>query len=54
VVLNSSQELKGEPQLALLDAAGECVSLDAKQDSVLLVLSGEPINEPWPAMGRSS
>jgi quercetin 2,3-dioxygenase len=51
VVVNSSQELKGETQLALLDAAGERVSFDAKQDTVLLVLSGEPINEPVASYG---
>jgi quercetin 2,3-dioxygenase len=51
VVVNSSQELKGETQLALLDAAGERVSFDAKQHTVLLVLSGEPINEPVASYG---
>jgi len=51
VVLNSSQELNGEIQLALLGAAGERVSLDAKQDAVLLVLSGEPIKEPVASYG---
>jgi redox-sensitive bicupin YhaK (pirin superfamily) len=51
VVLNSSQELKGDTQLALLSAAGERVSLNAKQDAVLLVLGGEPINEPVASYG---
>jgi quercetin 2,3-dioxygenase len=51
VMLNSSQELSGEAQLALFGAAGERVSLDTKQDAVLLVLSGEPINEPVASYG---
>jgi redox-sensitive bicupin YhaK (pirin superfamily) len=50
VVVNSS-ELKGEAQLAVLSATGERMSFDAKQDSILLVLSGEPINEPVASYG---
>jgi hypothetical protein len=49
--VNSSHPFKGEAQIALLGAAGERVSLDAKQDTVLLVLSGEPINEPVASYG---
>jgi redox-sensitive bicupin YhaK (pirin superfamily) len=44
--LDSSHEIKGEAELALLSASGEQVSLEPKKDSVLLVLSGEPIGEP--------
>jgi hypothetical protein len=51
VVINSSQEVKGEAQLALLDARGDRIALDARRDSVLLVLSGEPINEPVASYG---
>ncbi|HLI35239.1 MAG TPA: pirin family protein [Terriglobia bacterium] len=51
VVVNASQALEGEAKLALLSADGERVSLAAKQDSVLLVLSGEPINEPVASYG---
>lgn len=51
VVVNASQPLKGEARLALLGAPGEHVSLDAKEDSILLVLSGEPINEPVASYG---
>ncbi|MGH9449669.1 MAG: pirin family protein [Terriglobia bacterium] len=51
VVVNGSQALKGEAQLALLSADGERISLEAKQDSILLVLSGEPINEPVASYG---
>jgi hypothetical protein len=46
VLINSSQVLKGEAQIALLSTSGDRVALDARRDSVLLVLSGEPINEP--------
>jgi len=51
VVVNSALSLKGEAQLALLATAGERVSLDIKQDTVLLVLSGEPIDEPVASYG---
>jgi quercetin 2,3-dioxygenase len=50
-VVNDSQHLKGEAQLALLSAAGERISLDARRDAVLLVLSGEPIHEPVASYG---
>ncbi|MGA7906317.1 MAG: pirin family protein [Candidatus Sulfotelmatobacter sp.] len=46
VVLNSSEALKGEAQIALLSNAGERFTLEAREDTTLLVLSGEPINEP--------
>lgn len=46
VSVNSSETLRGEAQLALLSTAGESVWLKATADSTLLVLSGEPINEP--------
>lgn len=51
VVLNSAQQLKGEAQIALLSVAGESIALDIKEDTVLLVLSGEPINEPVVSYG---
>jgi len=50
VGLDSVHELQ-EAQLALLSAAGERVSLTAKEDSALLVLSGEPIGEPVASYG---
>src|SRR6185437_1925796 len=39
-------EMKGEAQMALLTPGGDAVRLAAEADSVLLVLSGEPIREP--------
>lgn len=46
VVLNSSEPVKGEAQIALLSATGDRIALEAKEDTTLLVLSGEPIHEP--------
>jgi hypothetical protein len=51
VGLDSSHEIKGEAQLALLSASGERVALEAREDSTLLVLSGEPIGEPVASYG---
>ncbi len=51
VGLDSSHELKGEAKLALLSASGERVSLDAREESTLLVLSGKPIGEPVASYG---
>jgi redox-sensitive bicupin YhaK (pirin superfamily) len=45
VVLNQSQAV-GEVEFALCSAAGTGISIHAKEDSTLLILSGEPINEP--------
>ena len=46
LVLNSSKALKGEALLAVLSPTGGSVVLEAKADSIVLVLSGEPIGEP--------
>jgi hypothetical protein len=46
VTLNGTAKLEGEAQIAVLSPDGEGVSIDATDDSTLLVLSGEPINEP--------
>jgi redox-sensitive bicupin YhaK (pirin superfamily) len=46
VAVNAESHLKGEAMLAVLSPDGEMVSLEAKSDSTLLVLSGEPIHEP--------
>ena len=51
VVLNGSVQVNGneivrEAQLALLDREAGEVRLDASTEASLLVLSGEPLNEP--------
>jgi redox-sensitive bicupin YhaK (pirin superfamily) len=51
VGLDSTHEIKGAAQIALLSGTGEGVSLEAREDSVLLVLSGEPIGEPVASYG---
>ncbi|MGH9406534.1 MAG: pirin family protein [Terriglobia bacterium] len=51
VTVNGSSALQGEAQLALLSPDGETVSIDTSHDSVLLVLGGEPLNEPVASYG---
>jgi redox-sensitive bicupin YhaK (pirin superfamily) len=45
VLVNGSQSVR-EVEIALLGQKGERVLLDAKSDATILVLSGEPIDEP--------
>ena len=51
VVVNGSSTLKGIAQVAPLSTSGEIVLLEAKAQSLVLVLSGEPINEPVASYG---
>lgn len=51
VRINLSGDLTGEAKLAILSADGDSVTLDARQDSTLLILTGEPINEPVASYG---
>lgn len=51
VRLNLSTVLSGEAKIAILSADGDRVAFDARQDSTLLVLTGEPINEPVASYG---
>jgi quercetin 2,3-dioxygenase len=51
IQVNTTQTVEGEAKLVLLSAEGEAVRLYAKQDSILLVLSGEPIDEPVASYG---
>ena len=51
VVVNGSATLKGAAQLATLSTSGRTVSLEAKTQSLVLVLSGEPIHEPVASYG---
>jgi redox-sensitive bicupin YhaK (pirin superfamily) len=50
VVLNGSP-LQGEARIATLSAEDERVTLEPKADSKLLILSGEPIDEPVASYG---
>ena len=45
-VLVNGQHVAREAQLVMLDSAGTDVSLEANSDAMILVLSGEPIQEP--------
>ena len=51
LVVNGSATLTGSAQIAPLGTAGETVTLEAKAESLVLVLSGEPINEPVASYG---
>jgi redox-sensitive bicupin YhaK (pirin superfamily) len=51
VELNSTHVVEGEAKLALLGAEGDVVKLAARQDSLLLVLNGKPIDEPVASYG---
>ena len=51
LVVNGSQTLKGSAQIAPLSGSGETFTLEAKAESLVLVLSGEPINEPVASYG---
>ncbi|MCC2643147.1 MAG: uncharacterized protein K0S45_3560 [Nitrospira sp.] len=45
IVINGSQVMK-EAEIALFEQRGERLSVEAKEDATILVLSGEPISEP--------
>jgi quercetin 2,3-dioxygenase len=51
VTLNGETRMESDALIAVLDPDGERVSIEAKEDSTLLVLSGEPINEPVASYG---
>ncbi|MFZ0663619.1 MAG: pirin family protein [Acidobacteriaceae bacterium] len=51
VKLNGETPLEGEARIAVLDSEGGGVTVDGAEDSTLLVLSGEPINEPVASYG---
>jgi quercetin 2,3-dioxygenase len=51
VTLNGSDVLYGEAQIAPLTAEGDGVLLEAKTDTQLLILGGEPIDEPVASYG---
>jgi quercetin 2,3-dioxygenase len=51
VTLNGGELLHGEAQIAPLTSEGDGVLLEAKADTQLLILSGEPIHEPVASYG---
>lgn len=51
VTLNGEELLQGEALIAPLTEAGDGVLLEAKADTQLLILSGEPIPEPVASYG---
>jgi redox-sensitive bicupin YhaK (pirin superfamily) len=50
-VLANGAEAAGAADLVIFDRAGEGIALEAKEDAVVLVLGGEPIDEPVAAYG---
>ena len=50
VLLNGTGEA-GRADLAIFDRAGDGVTVEAREDAVVLVLSGEPIDEPVVSYG---
>ncbi len=51
VIVNGTATLKGTAQIAPLSVTGETVTLEAKTESLILVISGEPIKEPVASYG---
>ena len=51
VTVNGSAKLIGEAKIATLGREGETITITAKEDSQLVLLSGEPINEPIASYG---
>ena len=51
VLLNDTDWLRGEAQIAPLSETGDAVTLEAKTETQLLILSGEPIHEPVASYG---
>jgi quercetin 2,3-dioxygenase len=50
VTFNGSHPAQGV-SVAVFDPSGEQITIEAKRDAILLVLNGEPINEPVVAYG---
>ena len=51
IQVNTTEAVQGEAKLVLLSEEGGAVRLYAQQDSTILVLSGEPIDEPVASYG---
>jgi quercetin 2,3-dioxygenase len=50
-ILVNGSTVAREAQLVLLDRAGNTVSIEANNEAVVLLLSGEPIDEPIVGQG---
>ena len=51
VLLNGLTPVQGEAQLAVLSGPGDLIEIEATADTVLLVLGGDPIDEPVASYG---
>lgn len=51
VAINAGTVLKGEAQIAVLGRTGRLIELEAHEPSLILILSGEPIEEPVASYG---
>lgn len=51
VTLQDGTRVRGEAQIALFGQEGATVSVEGHEDSLLLLLGGEPINEPVASYG---
>jgi redox-sensitive bicupin YhaK (pirin superfamily) len=51
VTVSDSGKLSGEARIAVLSREGDSVSIQAEADSTLLLLGGEPIDEPVASYG---
>ena len=51
VLLNNSSPVSGAAQIAVLSPEGDRVVVEAREDSTLLLLSGQPIDEPVASYG---
>ena len=51
VLINGSSAMNRQGQIAILSPSGETVLLQAKEESLLVALSGKPLNEPVASYG---